>query len=82
MWCKTTNRDAETNEADYRVQAVRFGGRWVFAAWGPKQGDVWATMREHYAIGDEVPALRVWLGCYDNAADARAACDTHAKGTP
>jgi len=66
--------DAEINDADYRVQAVRVDGAWRFVAWAPDIGDIRPLCHERYAIGDRMPARRACLGVFDAAADARLVC--------
>ena len=83
------HRFLETHPAGYRVSAQRIGPAWRFSAWGPEDRPeltYWQWLSQtprtvHYGPGEAPPVRRPYLGTFDTAAAARAACARHAQGT-
>ena len=66
----------------YRIAAFRVRGQFLYAAYAPPSypsyGEFSATMKLRYERGESVPQFREPLGCFDDAAPARAGCEAHA----
>ncbi len=77
---------SQSTGAGYRVQAVRVGPGWRYAAWAPLampalnywQWLAQAEMRLSYARGENIPQRRPLLGVFASATLARACCEHHA----
>ena len=66
----------------YRIAAMRVRGQFLYMAYAPpahpSYGEFSATMKLRYERGESVPQFRESLGCFDDAAAARAGCEAHA----
>ena len=66
----------------YRIAAARARDRFRYSAFSPPShpsyGEFSATMKVRYGLREGIPQFREPLGCFDDAAGARAACEAHA----